>query len=145
MSLEPQAGAQTGQPVENPATIILRGERTLMDVWRVLMKRRLTILAVTLLSLAAAAWHAFRTPPVYETLSRIEIKAGGMGNPQLDLWEDEDTTALETEVQVIQSGSVLFQAAQSIGLIRQVRQNEGKNASGGAASSAPITPQEQRE
>jgi capsular exopolysaccharide synthesis family protein len=145
MSLEPQAGAQAGQPVENPTTIISRGERSLMDVWRVLMKRRLTIVAVTLLSLAAAAWHAFRTPPVYETLSRVEIKAGGMGNPEMDLWEDEDTTALETEVQVIQSGSVLFQAAQSIGLIRVVRQNEGKNAPGAADPSAPITPAEHRE
>jgi capsular exopolysaccharide synthesis family protein len=142
MSLEPQAVAQTGLPVEKTTTIISQGERSLMDLWRVLMKRRLTILAVTLLSLAAAAWHAFRTPPVYETLSRVEIKAGSTGNPELDLWEDEDATALETEVQVIQSGSVLLQAAQSIGLIRLVRQNEGKNAVG---ESAPITPSERRE
>ena len=74
MSLEPQAEAQTGPPVENPTTIVSQGERSLMDLWRVLMKRRLTIVAVTLLSLAAAAWDAFRTPPVYETVSRVEIK-----------------------------------------------------------------------
>jgi capsular exopolysaccharide synthesis family protein len=144
MSLEPQAGAQTGQPVDNPTTIISQGERSLMDVWRVLMKRRLTIVAVTLLSLAAAAWHAFRTPPVYETLSRVEIKPSQMGNPEMELFGDEDATALQTEVQVIQSDSVLFQAAQGLGLIRLVRQNAGKNAVGESASSGPITTLERR-
>ena len=144
MSLEPQAGAQTGQPVENPTTIISQGERSLMDVWRVLMKRRLTIVAVTLLSLAAAAWHAFRTPPVYETVSRVEIKPSQMGNPEMELFGDEDATALQTEVQVIQSDSVLFQAAQGLGLIRLVRQNAGKNAVGESASSGPITTLERR-
>ena len=49
MSLEPQSGAPTGPPVENPTTIISPAERSLMDLWRVLMKRRLTIVAVTLL------------------------------------------------------------------------------------------------
>ena len=122
MSLEPQAEAQSGQPVENPSIIISRGERSLMDVWRVLMKQRLTIVAVTLLSLAAAAWHAFRTPPVYETASRIEIKPNQMGNgSEMELvWESEDPIELQTEVQVIQSDSVLFQAAQSINLVSLV-------------------------
>ena len=55
------------------------------------------------------------------------------------LQADEDTIALQTEVEVIQSDSVLFQAAQSIDLIRLVRQNEGKDA---AQGSAPITSQE---
>ncbi|MGD0480635.1 MAG: polysaccharide biosynthesis tyrosine autokinase [Terracidiphilus sp.] len=142
MSVEPQAEAATGQPVENPTPIISRSERSLIDVWRVLMKRRLTIVAVTLLALAAAAWHAFRTPPVYETVSRVEIKPSQMGNPEMELWGDEDATALQTEVQVIQSDSVLFQAAQGLGLIRLVRPNTGKN--GESTSSAPITPQERR-
>ena len=49
MSLEPQSGAPTGPPVENPTTIISPAERSLMDLWRVLMKRRLTIAAVSLI------------------------------------------------------------------------------------------------
>jgi capsular exopolysaccharide synthesis family protein len=142
MSVEPQAEAVTGQPVENPTAIISRSERSLIDVWRVLMKRRLTIVAVTLLSLAAAAWHAFRTPPVYETVSRVEIKPSQMSNPEMALFGDEDATALQTEVQVIQSDSVLFQAAQGLGLIRLVRPNRGKN--GESTASAPIAPQERR-
>jgi capsular exopolysaccharide synthesis family protein len=145
MSLEPQAEAQLGQPVENSSIMISRGERSLMDVWRVLMKRRLTIVAVMLLSLAAAAWHAFRTPPVYETASRIEIKPSQMGGSEMELYGGEDLYELQTEVQVIQSGSVLYQAAQSIGLIHLIRKNEGKNAAGQAAYSAPITPAERSE
>ena len=64
-----------------------------MDLWRVLMKRRLTIVAVTLLSLAAAAWDAFRTPPVYETVSRVEIKPNQVANGANEhLWAEEDPT-----------------------------------------------------
>jgi capsular exopolysaccharide synthesis family protein len=145
MSLEPQAEAQTGQPLENPTNIVARGERSLMDLWRVLMKRRLIIVAVTLFAIAAAAWHAFRTPPVYETASRIEIKPSAMTNGEVDLAMEEDDTELQTEVQVIQSDTVLFQAAQSIDLIRLVRQDSGKSTAGESASSAPITPQERAE
>jgi len=122
MSLEPEAGAQTGQPEENP-TILATGERSLIDVWRVLVKQRLTVLAVMLLSLAVAAWHAFRTPPIYETISRVEIKPNQMANGELELLEEEDATALQTEVQVIQSDAVLYQAAQSIGLPRLLSKN----------------------
>ena len=137
MSLEPQAEAQSGQPVENPSIMISQGERSLVDVWRVLVKRRLLILAVMLLSMAAAGRQAFLTPPVYETVSRVEIKPSQMGNPAMDLFGDESATALQTEVQIIQSDTVLFQTAQSLGLIRLVRQNTGKNAVGESASSGP--------
>ena len=144
MSLEPQAGAPTGQPVENPTPIISPGERSLMDLWRVLMKRRLTIVAVTLLSLAAAAWDAFRTPPVYETVSRVEIKPNQVANGEMALMGEDDPAALQTEMQVIQSDTVLFQAAQSINLVSQLRQNNGKDGAGQSQSSAPITPLERR-
>jgi polysaccharide biosynthesis transport protein len=145
MSLEPQAAPQNGQPAEVPTNLIAIGERSLMDVWRVLTKQRFTILAVTVLSVAAAAWHAFRTPPVYETVSRIEIKPSQIGGTEsLELEAVEDQTALDTEVQVIQSDSVLFQAAQTLGLIRLVRKNGGKNGSEESASSSPITIPERR-
>ena len=126
MSLEPQSGAPTGPPVENPTTIISPAERSLMDLWRVLMKRRLTIVAVTLLSLAAAAWHAFRTPPVYETVSRVEIKPNQVANGEMALMGEDDPAALQTEMQVIQSDTVLFQAAQSINLVSQCARITGR-------------------
>src|SRR5208337_1279204 len=144
MSLEPQAGAQMGQPVENPTTIISQGERSLIDVWRVLSKRRYTVLAATVLCFAAAAWHAFRTPQVYETVSRVEIKPNQLANGEMALMGEDDPAALQTEVQVIQSDAVLSQAAQSINLVSLVRQKNGKNGAKQLESSAPITPSERR-
>jgi len=144
MPLEPQSGAPTGPQVENPTTIISPAERSLMDLWRVLMKRRLTIVAVTLLSLAAAAWDAFRTPPVYETVSRVEIKPNQVATGEMALMGEDDPAALQTEMQVIQSDTVLFQAAQSINLVSQLRQNNGKNGAKQSESSGPVTPPERR-
>lgn len=125
MSLGPLAGAQTGEPAEHPTPIVSQGERSLMDLWRVLMKRRLTFVAVTLLSVASAAWLAFRTPPVYEAISRVEIKPNQVANGEIMLAEEENDTTLQTEVQVIQSDTVLYQAAQSIGLARPDSKNGG--------------------
>ena len=142
MSVEPQAGPQSGLPVESQSRIFAIGERSLMDVWRVLIKRRYTVLTVTILCLAFAVWHAYRTPPVYETSSTIEIKPSALSGGSAEIQAVEDTVALQTEVEVIQSDSVLFQAARSIGLLSAIRGNHGRNAAAGAASSAPITPLE---
>ena len=142
MSVEPQAGPQSGLPVESQSRIFGKGERSLMDVWRVLSKRRYTVLTVTILCFAFAIWHAYHTPPVYETSSTIEIKPSALSNGSVEVQAVEDTVALQTEVQVIQSDSVLFQAAQSIGLLSMIRGNRGGRATEGAASSTPITPLE---
>ncbi|MGA3131739.1 MAG: polysaccharide biosynthesis tyrosine autokinase [Terracidiphilus sp.] len=144
MSFEPHAGPQAGQAIDSQSKILAIGERSLMDVWRVLTKRRYAILSVTALCTALAVWHAYRTPPVYETSSTIEIKPSSLNNNSMELEEDEDVVALQTEVAVIQSDSVLFQTAQSINLIRMVRQREGKDTAGESVSSAPIDPRERR-
>ncbi len=142
MSLEPQTGPQAGRPADGQSRILVMGERSLMDVWRVVTKRRLTILVVTILITAFAVWHAYRTPAIYETFSAIEIKPSSLNSSSMEMQAEEDTVALQTEVAVIQSDSVLFQAAQSIGLIRRLRQAEGKNAT---EESAPVTPEERRQ
>lgn len=140
MSFEPQTGPQAGRTADGQSRILAMGERSLMDVWRVITKRRYTILVVTVLVTAFAIWHAYRTPAVWETVSAIEIKPSSINSNSMEMQEEEDTVALQTEVAVIQSDSVLFQAAQSIGLIRKVRQEEGKSAS----DSGPVTPEERR-
>ena len=74
MSLDPQPESQTGQIARARAMIVPSEDRlSLMDVWRVLMKRSFIILTVTAVFLAVAALYAFRTKPVYESVSRIEI------------------------------------------------------------------------
>jgi capsular exopolysaccharide synthesis family protein len=145
MPLEPQAGPQSGLPPDGQSKILAIGERSLMDVWRVITKHRLIILAVTILCFTFAVWHAYRTPPVYQASSTIEIKPSSLNNNSMEFeYADEDVVALQTEVEVIQSDSVLFQTAQSINLVNLVRHEEGKNAAAMPASAAPITPQERR-
>jgi polysaccharide biosynthesis transport protein len=146
MSLEPKAEPQAGQPTDVPARTLALGERrSLMDVWRVLTKQRFTILTVTVFSFAAAAWYAFRTPPVYETVSRIEVEPNEFAGSDLAALfaeEDEGANALQTQVHILESDSVLFQTAQNLDLERIVR----KDKKGQKDSLAPveITPQERR-
>jgi polysaccharide biosynthesis transport protein len=142
MILEHQPEPQPIQPMEpRPGNELLGERRSLMDVWRVLTKQRFTIVSVTVLFVAAAVWYAFRTPPVYESVSRIEIKPDEFsGGDILGFFAAEDEAAenLQTEVRILQSDSVLFQTAQALNLLHLVR------PAGKGDPSAPITPQEHR-
>ncbi len=140
MILEHQPEPQPQQAMDNrPATPLLGERRSLMDVWRVLTKQRFTIITVTILFVAAAVWYAFRTPPVYESDSRIEIKSSEFGNGDLlGFFEAEDEAAenLATEVHILQSESVLYETAHALNLIRLIRGNKNM--------AAPVTPEERR-
>jgi succinoglycan biosynthesis transport protein ExoP len=148
MSFEVQAEPQNGQPVDGRANALsINDRRSLIDLWRVLSKQRLIVLTVTLFCVALAAWYAFRTPPTYESVARIEIDPNGpMGSDLSSAFtaEEEDLSSLQTEIHVIESDSVLFQTAQNLNLIRLVRQGGKKDQGGAATSSAEITPGERR-
>jgi capsular exopolysaccharide synthesis family protein len=141
MILEHQPEPQPIQSMEPRLGNGPLGERrSLMDVWRVLTKQRFTIITVTVLFVAAAVWYAFRTPPVYESVSRIEIKSDEFSSGDLlGLFEAEDSAAenLQTEVRILQSDTVLFETAQVLNLLHLVRTSKND-------PNAPITPQERR-
>jgi succinoglycan biosynthesis transport protein ExoP len=145
MIVEHQAEPQPGAPIENrPINIPVGERRSLMDVWRVLTKQRITIITVTVLFVAAAVWYAFRTPPVYESVSRVEIKPNQfMGNDLLGFFEaqDEASDYLATEVRILQSDSVLYQTAQALNLLNMIR---GASRNSPAVSKAEVTPQERQ-
>ena len=129
----PQPESQAGQIARARATIVPSEERlSLMDVWRVLMKRSFIILAVTLFVLPGAAIYAFRTKPVYESVSRIEIKPNTSPNVGLQSLIAEEAgagspaSALQTEILVLQSNSVILQTAQSLDLLRRCAQRSRK-------------------
>jgi capsular exopolysaccharide synthesis family protein len=136
MTIDPQPESQAGQTSRARATIVPSEERlSLMDVWRVLWKRSFIILTLTIVSLAAAAIYSFRTKPVYESVSRIEIKPNTAPNVGLQgLIEEggragESGSALQTETLVLQSSSVILQTAESLNLLDRVRdaaRKEGK-------------------
>lgn len=156
MSLEVQTKPQVLPPAESrvpgmPTTGVDR--LTLMELWRVLMKHRVVIFAVTLLSLATAAWYAFRTPPVYESIARIEIRPQESTNIGIDQLieqkaQNEPQTDLLTEVSILQSDSVLFQTAQSLDLLDHLRSRWAVSArekgQSVPASGPEITPVERR-
>jgi polysaccharide biosynthesis transport protein len=146
MTLELTSEPQAGQPGEvQPRNLVLSERRSLMDVWRVLMKQRFTILTVTIFSFAAAAWYAFRTPPVYETVSRIEIEPNEFASSDLAaiFAEDEGANSLQTQVRVLESDSVLFQTAQNLNLIHLVRKGK-KGQPNTSNASTEVSPTERR-
>lgn len=110
---------------------------SLMDIWRTILKQRYTIFTVTLIGIAGAAFYAFRTPPLYESVARIEIKPNQSPNVGLQNLLDEDhgeagsATQLETELHVLQSDSVLYQTAQSLGIQNKIYQGHAGNMAHG--------------
>lgn len=146
MSPEPNSEPKTSQSIDGQARNLVLGERrSLMDVWRVLTKQRFTILTVTIFCFAAAAWYAFRTPPVYETISRIEIEPNEFAANDLAavFAEDSGTNSLQTQVRVLGSDSVLFQTARSLNLLQLIRGNK-KGQANPPSISTEVTPQERR-
>jgi len=139
MILENQPEPTPSQPESRPANVPLGERRSLMDVWRVLTKQRFIIIAATVLFTAGAVWYAFRTPPVYESVSRIEIKPNEFNNGDIlgFLAAEDEGESLQTEVRILQSDSVLFETARALHLINLVRGNKN-----GANSRGDITPQE---
>jgi capsular exopolysaccharide synthesis family protein len=151
MSLESQPEQQAGQTPPSRATIVAAEDRlSLMDVWRTLMKQRFTILALTVVSLAAAAFYSFRTKPVYESVSRIEINPNRTPNLGLQSLIEEGGNAqgpapLQTQLLVLQSDTVILQTAQSLDLISKVRAAAHKEGSSvEPPPSAELSPRERR-
>ena len=106
---------------------------SVMELWRVLMKRRFVVLVVAVLSIATALWYAVRTPSVYESVARIQIRpqeSANIGLSQLieQKAQDQPQNALQTEVAILRSDSVLFRTAQSLNLLDSIRANSAAEA-----------------
>ena len=148
MSLEVQPENQTSELARNQASSVFSENKlTLMDVWRVMIKRRFVILAVTILSLAGSAFYAFRTKPVYESISRIEIKPSGSSYNGLQSLVEEQASATngpvasKTDVLVLQSDTVLLQTAETLHLDAKALSGFQKGGNvRESASSADLTP-----
>lgn len=151
MSVELQTKPQGAQPAESVVqSMPAAGQRfTLMELWRVMMKQRYIVLAVTLLSLGLAFWTAVRRVAEYESSSEIEINEGqpDIGLQQLEAaGSGDEMSPLGGDIHVLQSDTVLFETAQSLNLISDVRSDEAaaarKNHQPVPPAGAPITPQE---
>ena len=88
-----------------------------VDVWRTVLKRRWLILGVTLIVFLATAWYTYHLRPVYLSVARIQISPTSQANIGLQEVVNQargtgDTSTLATELQILQSNSVLLATAQ---------------------------------
>ena len=151
MSFEPQPESQAERVVRHQATITPPEDRlSLMDVWRTVVKQRFVILTVTVIAFGLAITYAFRTKPVFESVSRIEINPRNSPNVGLQGFNEEghtpDTAAgLGTEILVLQSDSVILQTAESLNLTSRLPAG-GQNAAKlqDAQPSGGLTPRQRR-
>lgn len=152
MSVEPQPEPQTDTAAPSGVSIVpSEHQLSLMDVWRVLIKRRYTVLIVTALCFAGAAYYAFHTQPVYESAARVDIEPsnssnmllqnlGSLQNAALGGQGQQNSSDLQTEIQILQSNSVLFQTAKKLDLLSKLRvAAHKKKRTKVRAPSGPIT------
>jgi polysaccharide biosynthesis transport protein len=134
MSLDVSRKPQASLPAEDRIPPLPSGgdRFTLMELWRVTMKQRFVILAVTVLSVVGALWYALRMTPVYESVARIEIQPHESANIGIDQLIEQKTQDeqkdLQTELAILVSDSVLFQTAQSLDLVDRMRADVAASA-----------------
>src|ERR1700738_2450990 len=141
-----------GPPVaERRMPIPFSGEKyTLMEVWRLLNKQRFVILVVTVLSVAFAAWRDVRTQPLFESVGRIEIQPQQTPNIGIQHVIEQsqaggESSALQTEVRILQSDSVLFQTGQSLNLMdRLIAANRSEKNPPVVVPAGEVTPSQRR-
>ncbi len=138
MSVEPQPEPPTEPAAHSGASFVpSEQQRSLMDVWRVLIKRRYTVLIVTILCLAGAAYYAYHTRPVYESMARIDIEPSNSSNMVLQNMQSlanaatggqsqQNSNDLQTEIQILQSNSVLFRTALRLNLLSRLMASANK-------------------
>lgn len=131
MSIELQTKPQESRPVEVSTQAPAAEHFTLMELWRVMMKRRLIVLVVTLISVAGALWYALTAAPVYESTAHVEIRTQDSPNVGIQQiigqsggGDDDFGSPLATELSILQSDTVLFDTAKNLNFIDDVRSAE---------------------
>jgi succinoglycan biosynthesis transport protein ExoP len=98
------------------------GDTLLGSYWYVLLKRRWTILAATVILTAAAAIVSFLMTPIYEATARVEIEPETPGlqssSSSSDVYQktDADDVFLQTQIQVLESERLAWQTIEQLKL-----------------------------
>lgn len=149
MPTDLQMETRADQPAPVRGAPVIEEERlSLLDVWRTVVKQRYVIMTITAIAFASVTIYSFRTKPIYESVVRIQINPTNA--PRVGLMTEEDraadsATALQTELLILQSDTVLLQTAQGLDLLDKIRArlrngaSETKNAATG-----PMTPVERK-
>ncbi len=121
--LEPETGLRARWPRHFGATI--PPEQAIGDYWRILLKRKWTVIATLVIVLTVTAIATLRMTPIYEAVGRISVNREGAdllgfkdpGAPATDDWDINVTLA--TQVRILQSDSLALQVARKLGLDRK--------------------------
>jgi len=107
----------------------------LQSYWNILLKRRWTILAITFVVATLAAIFAFKTRPIYQATSRVEVEGE---TPQYQTVQNMDqpqptsSTFLQTQVDVLDSDNLAWTTIEQLRLdensaFNPVPRRAGKN------------------
>jgi len=111
-------------PVIDSAPEGSEGYSYIRAYWLILLKRRWTVVTVTLILAIGAAIVSFRTQPVFEATARVEVEAE---TPEIQSLSDlfrggagfTDDTFLQTQVNVLKSENLAWRTIQQLGLGQQ--------------------------
>ena len=96
-------------------------ERTLGDYWRILRKRKWTLIVSLVVVVTAAALISLRMTPIYDATARISISSQAPAvlnfkdNQQYDSTENEEMI-IATQVNILQSNTLALQVARNLEL-----------------------------
>ncbi len=134
-----QENAIDGRRLMAPPHSDVISTMTIIDYWRILLKRAWLIITATIIALAASIIITARTTPIYEAVARISIGANnsvqmlGLKDMNGQSAEEYDyTVSLETQSKILQSDAMALQTARDMHLERRV------GIAPAAANAAPV-------
>jgi capsular exopolysaccharide synthesis family protein len=137
--------AEASRP--NPATILadqMSSGLPLRDYLRILHKHRWMMLAVVAVMVSVVTVVSFRTQPVYESVSRLEIngEVPDLANlRELFLQMPTSEDFIQTQVRILESDDLAIQTVRALRLYD--RPEYAVRPAGGATAAAPFTPAEE--
>ncbi len=126
-------------------------ERTLGDYWRILRKRKWTLIVSLVVVVTAAALISLRMTPIYDATARISISSQAPAvlnfkdNQQYD--SENQEMIIATQVNVLQSNTLALQVARNLELNKRsdFAGKERPTTSGGVPVSGPPAQTQERE
>jgi succinoglycan biosynthesis transport protein ExoP len=113
---------RAGAPSRPPMFAASTGEElSLADIWRIVLKRRITILICLIVALAVAGLYSFVQRPRYESTARIAVSFEnenlfGSENGLGLLGGMDPQTKLETQVRILQSDTLALEVIRQLNL-----------------------------
>ena len=113
-------------PTANPEAELGTLEPSLLEYWRLLLKRKWTVVSCVVVITVLVAIQSFRATKLYDAVSRIAINhqnGDALGfKPAAESFDDEDyTVGLDTQAKVLESNAVALQVIKNLHLDQDPR------------------------